>query len=162
MKLIRSSQQCRIAAPAHASATEESAAWLASMSDRSWRVLIDTHNWPMWIPGITAVQQTDQESPARGTGLLVNRGKLEWPGSIDHWDPPRRLCFSIALPGGEIAYGLTIQENLARAELTIELELERSLKGPLRLFAPILQWRLRQLGARLVINLCSRIRPIQT
>ena len=156
MKLIHSSHQCRIVAPdSNLSAGD----WLASMCDQSWRTLIDLRNWPMWIPGVTSAQQLGQESPARGTRLQLDWRRMESRGTIDHWEPPRGLCFSTEAAGGEIAFGFTIRENAEKSELLITIELERSLYGPMRLFAAILRWRLRRLGLVLAANLASRIRP---
>ena len=157
MKLIRSFQETRIATGASSLAQEESAAALSAMSDVAWRVLIDFRNWPHWSPGLRGLRQKDQESPARGTQLLIENGRSGATCTIDHWDPPKSLHFSLHVLAGEMAYGFTIQENPEESVLLITLEMERSINGLARLLAFILRWQLRRQGADILANLKSRI-----
>ena len=159
MKIIRCSQESRLVAPVSPQSPEATAVWLSSMSDSGWRSLIDFRNWPNWIPGMQDVEQMDQESPARGTQLQIKNGNSQASCSIDHWDPPRCLCFSVDAAGGELAYGFTIEVDPGESELLVTLELERSVHGLTRLLAFLLEWRLRQMGARLLTNLTARLRP---
>ena len=101
----------------------------------------------------------DQDSPGRGTVLQVENGGSRAVCSIDHWDPPRSLSFSFDVIGGEMAYGFRIQEDPKEPALLIHLELERSIYGLARPLAFFLRWRLRRLGARILMNLASRMRP---
>ncbi len=57
------------------------------------------------------------------------KGSAETICSIDSWDPPRNLQFSMGLGGGEIAYDFHIEANHRGAEIHLALNLERSLNG---------------------------------
>ncbi|MDC3196861.1 SRPBCC family protein [Gammaproteobacteria bacterium] len=159
MTIIRSSHELRVSAPAPAAGIPDCEVWLASMSDSGWRVLTDFRNWNNWIPGIQSVQQADQEPPARGTLLQVSNGVTEVICSIDRWDPPRNLQFSMGLGGGEIAFDFHIEEDHRGAEIHLALNLERSLNGLAAVFAFFMKRRLRSLGKQVLKNLASRLRP---
>lgn len=146
--------------PAALESTEASSAWLSSMSDEGWRVLIDFHNWPNWIPGIQSVQQTDQDSPARGTVLQINSGRAAAICSIDRWDPPSSLCFSIRQRYGEVAYCFTIHASARDSQWLLSLELERSIRAWARPVAFLLEWQLRRSGAQTAANFISRMQPL--
>ncbi len=159
MTIIRSSHELRISAPAPAAGIPDCEAWLASMSDSGWRVLTDFRNWSNWIPGIRSVQHADQEPPARGTLLQIKNGSAETICSIDSWDPPCNLQFSMGLGGGEIAYDFHIEANHRGAEIHLALNLERSLNGLAPVFAFFMKRQLQSLGKQVLENLASRLRP---
>ena len=158
MTIIRSSHELHISAPAPAAGIPDCEVWLASMSDSGWRVLTDFRNWSNWIPGIQSVQHADQEPPARGTLLQIKKGNSETICSIDSWDPPRNLQFSMGLGGGEIAYDFHIEANHRGAEIHLALNLERSLNGLAPVFAFFMKRRLQSLGKQVLKNLASRLR----
>ena len=139
--------------------TQAADAWLVSISDSGWRVLTDFRNWPNWIPGVHEVKQADSKPPARGTNLLIERGHKSATGSIDRWDPPRGLQFSINLAPSELAYGFEIETSPKNAEMRISLELERSLFGISRIAASFFLWRQQKLGRQILENLAARTRP---
>lgn len=138
---------------------QDANAWLASMHDSGWRVLIDLRNWPHWIPGVHAAKPIDSEPPARGTEFQIARGRHTVIGSIDRWDPPRNLQISIPLTVGEIAYGFLIETSPKNAEMRISLQLERSLVGVPRIATFFFRWRLQKHGLKILANLATRIRP---
>lgn len=159
MSVIHSKQDIRIVAPSSIERPQDTDAWLASMSDSGWRVLTDFRNWSNWIPGVRSVKQADSEPPARGTELQIDTGHNTAICSIDRWDPPRSLQFSIKLSGGEIAYGFLIEASPKNAEMHISVELERSLLGAFRIGAFFFRWRQQTLGRQVLANLAARTRP---
>lgn len=159
MSIIRSSHDIRIAAPSSLENAQDVDAWLASLNDSAWRVLTDFRNWSNWIPGMRNVKQADSEPPARGTALQVDRGHKVAACSIDRWDPPRSLHFSIILSSGEVAYGFLIETSSRNAEMRISLELERRLIGVSRIAAFFFIWRLHNHGRQVLSNLAARARP---
>ena len=158
MKLVHSSHEVRIAAP---ESVENTQAWLAAMSDSAWLLLSDFRNWPSWIPGIRGVERRDSDSPARGTVLAIDRGHSTTSCSLDRWDPPNSLHFSIKLGEGELAFGFLIETHVKAAELRIFLQLERSLIGLTRLAAFYIKWRLKQMGQQTLAGFVTRANPIR-
>jgi Polyketide cyclase / dehydrase and lipid transport len=157
MTIIRSSHEVRIPAP---EAIENTQAWLTSMSDSAWLLLTDFRNWPGWIPGIHGVEPRDSDSPARGTVLAIDSGHATARCSLDRWDPPRSLNFSIELGQSELAFGFLIETDVKTAELRIFLELERSLIGLTRLAAFYFEWRLKRIGQQTLANFVARAKPL--
>lgn len=162
MSIIRSRHDMRIVASNSIENTQDADAWLASMKDSGWRVLTDFQNWSSWMPEVHGAKQADSEPPARGTMLQVDRGGEVAICSIDRWDPPRSLHFSISLAAGEMAYGFLIETSPKSAEIRISLELERSLVGASRFAAFFFRWRLQRLGQHLLAGLAARMGPAKT
>lgn len=159
MRLIHCSQVIKLSTPSTIRDAEASGVWLSSMSDSAWQALIDFRNWPNWLPGVAGVQLTDQESPARGTQLRLDGNRV---CTIQRWDPPRSLDFTIDSKRSEMAYGFTVQTLSAEPRLEISLQIEREIGFFGRLFSPLLRWQLRKLAARTISNLATRLRPPQS
>ncbi len=96
----------------------------------------------------------------RGTRLQIVSGNATEECTLDRWDPPTSLNFSIDHIHSETAYGFSIQPISNDAQFLIALELERSLRAWQRPFASLYRWRLRKFGARIVSNLLTRIQPL--
>ena len=133
MSIIRSSHDFSIPAPSSIENTQDTDAWLASMSDSGWRVLTDFRHWPHWIPEVHSVIHTGWEPPATGTKLEVEKGHKTVTCSIEVWDPPRSLQICINLASGEMAYGFLIETSSKNADMRISLKLERRFIGVSRI-----------------------------
>lgn len=157
MRIIRSATQFSITAPSAERDIGEASPWLSALSDKTWQLLIDFRNWPAWIPNIRSVKQTDQESPARGTQLQLDLGGSNSRCSIDHWEPPNRLSFSLRLNNGEMAYGFSVRSHAERPELEVKLRLERSLNRFQALFSFMYLRQLQRLAAQTGRNMQQRI-----
>jgi len=156
MKFISCRQEIRLASPDSPADTETDAVWLSSMNDSAWHALIDFHNWSHWLPGVDAVQPTDQESPSRGTRLQLGSDRA---CTIVRWDPPSSLHFTIESKHREMAYGFTLQASAAEAQLVIALELECEMGLMAWPLTSLRRWRLGRQASQTLESLAARLRP---
>lgn len=111
---------------------------LGGITEMFWQELTAFQDWHKWMPGAREVIQLDEGAIARGSTLRVHAHNIERVWTVSRWDPPRRIEFIVDSAIRQRAYGFSLQADSKNSELVIVLDVERTLRGPQRLFAPLL------------------------
>lgn len=120
------------------------------IAEMIWQELTAFQDWHTWMPTIKEVRRVDEGVLSRGSKLhLTIRNSVKvW--SVSCWDPPRRLEFVVESHNKDLAFGFSLIPDDENKQLIIVLDLECLPRGFWRLMTPLLNWRQRRRGQRLL------------